>query len=213
MKETMSLLQLFALGGPFMWPLLVFSIVTLALIVERAIYLGMQNLQVRDIHQDLLTKIESESSSSALDYCRQMPEKRSARKTMIALLENAPLGEHRMEKAAEAEANETIRELENGFNFLTALAAIAPLCGFLGTVSGMIGAFRSIAEADQVNAQLVAHGIYEALITTVYGLIIAIIAMTAVNILSHIVDRFAAHLEKAICDAVNAASQKTTASK
>jgi len=66
----------------------------------------------------------------------------------------------------------------------------------LGTVSGMIGAFRSIAEATEVNAQIVANGIYEALITTVFGLIIAIIAMIFHSIFSHIVDKFSSDVEQ-----------------
>ncbi|MDR2509130.1 MAG: MotA/TolQ/ExbB proton channel family protein, partial [Spirochaetaceae bacterium] len=88
-----------------------------------------------------------------------------------------------------------INTLENGFDFLTALGSLAPLTGFLGTVSGMIGAFKSIAEATDVNAQIVANGIYEALITTVFGLIIAIIAMIASSLLSHAVDRFSSNIE------------------
>jgi biopolymer transport protein ExbB len=101
-----------------------------------------------------------------------------------------------MEKAAETEALTCINSLENGFSFLTALGSLSPLTGFLGTVSGMIGAFRSIAEAEDVNAQIVANGIYEALITTVFGLVIAIIAMVAHSLFSHVVDKFAADVEK-----------------
>ena len=66
----------------------------------------------------------------------------------------------------------------------------------------MIGAFRSIAEATDVNAQLVAGGIYEALITTVFGLIIAIAALVAYNLLIGRVDSFAAEASKAIDDLI-----------
>jgi len=97
----------------------------------------------------------------------------------------------------EAEAGEKIGSLENGFNLLVALGSIAPITGFLGTVSGMISAFRSIANAADVNAQLVAGGIFEALITTAFGLAIAIAAITAYNIFAHVVDKFAARIEKA----------------
>jgi biopolymer transport protein ExbB/TolQ len=64
----------------------------------------------------------------------------------------------------------------------------------------MIGAFKSIAEATDVNAQIVANGIYEALITTVFGLIIALIAMVAHSLFTHIVDTFAAEVEKTCSD-------------
>jgi biopolymer transport protein ExbB len=68
----------------------------------------------------------------------------------------------------------------------------------------MIGAFKSIAEATEVNAQIVANGIYEALITTVFGLIIAIVAMTAHYILSSIVDRFSIRTEKVCSELITA---------
>jgi biopolymer transport protein ExbB len=110
--------------------------------------------------------------------------------------------EHRIEQAAETEAATCVNSLENGFNFLTALGSLSPLTGFLGTVSGMIGAFRSIAEATDVNAQIVANGIYEALITTVFGLIIAIIAMIFHSIFSHVVDKFASSVEKTCSDLI-----------
>ena len=95
-----------------------------------------------------------------------------------------------------------ITSLENGFNFLTALGSISPLTGFLGTVSGMIGAFKSISEAADVNAQIVANGIYEALITTVFGLVIAIVAMSAHSLFSHVVDKFASDVEIVCSDLI-----------
>jgi biopolymer transport protein ExbB len=101
-----------------------------------------------------------------------------------------------MEKAAETEAQSCINDMENGLDFLAALGSLSSLTGFLGTVSGMIGAFKSISEAAEVNAQIVANGIYEALITTVFGLIIAIVAMVANSLLTHAVDRFTAEAEK-----------------
>jgi biopolymer transport protein ExbB len=113
-----------------------------------------------------------------------------------------PFSERRVERAVETESMVCINSLENGFSFLVALGSLSPLTGFLGTVSGMIGAFRSIAEATEVNAQIVANGIYEALITTVYGLIIAIVAMIFHSVFTHIVDKFASEVEKTCSDLI-----------
>lgn len=132
----------------------------------------------------------------------ELGHKKTAATILYALLTNSKFGEARMENAAECEAQERIRRMENGFNYLTALSSIAPLTGFLGTVSGMIGAFKSIAAATDVNAQLVANGIYEALITTVFGLIIAIAALVAYNLLVQRVDTFAAETSKCINDLI-----------
>jgi biopolymer transport protein ExbB len=116
-----------------------------------------------------------------------------------------------MEKAIEAEAAEKINMLERGFNLLVALGSIAPITGFLGTVSGMISAFKSIKDAADVNAQLVAGGIFEALITTAYGLAIAIIAIAGYNIFAHFVDRFTADVEQTGSDVITSLLLKNRA--
>ncbi len=207
MDDQFSLRQLFELGGVFMWPLLVFSILTVFLLVERTVYILFHDLNVHGIKVFLLTMVREKKLPEAKTYLGSLNKRKTAAPIFLALLEAAPQGEHRMEKAVEAEAGEKIRQLENGFNFLQALSSLAPLTGFLGTVSGMIGAFKSIASATEVNAQLVANGIYEALITTVFGLIIAIVAVTGYSLLSHAVDKFAGDMEKGASDIISSVSK------
>lgn len=197
-----NLIELFKLGGPFMWILLVFAIVTTALVVERIIYLAYHDVNVFELSNNVKRYLVAEDTESAYKLLSSKKRQCTAATILMSLLQNAKFGENRMEKAAECEAQERIRRMENGFNYLSALASLAPLTGFLGTVSGMIGAFKSIASATDVNAQLVAGGIYEALITTVFGLIIAIMALVAYNLLIHRVDTFAADTAKAINDLV-----------
>jgi biopolymer transport protein ExbB len=204
MNEEFTLRQFFTLGGVFMWPLLVFSIATLALILERFTYLALHDLSVAKLKGEVLDLINLGNTEGARSFLRTRSKRTSAAPIFLSCLESASLGEHRMEKAVEAEAGERIRKLENGFTLLQALASLSPLTGFLGTVSGMIGAFRSIANASEVNAQLVANGIYEALITTVFGLIIAIAAITGYNLFAHIVDKFAGEIEKGASDVIAA---------
>ena len=198
--DEWSLIDFFKLGGVFMWPLLAFSVATIALALERVAYFIWHNLNVTTLKNRIQTLIAENRMQEAIDSLKQEPRKNTAASIFLALLSSAHLGENRMEKAAEAEAQERIRRLENGFNYLTALASLSPLTGFLGTVSGMIGAFKSIADATEVNAQLVANGIYEALITTVFGLCIAIVALIAYNLLNQRVDTFAADITKAVSD-------------
>jgi len=121
---------------------------------------------------------------------------------VASTMQGRVFSERQIERAVETEAVTCVNSLENGLNFLTALGSLSPLTGFLGTVAGMIGAFRSIAEATEVNAQIVANGIYEALITTVAGLIIAIVAMIFHSIFSHYADKFTADIEKTCSDLI-----------
>ncbi|GHV95992.1 hypothetical protein AGMMS50293_23120 [Spirochaetia bacterium] len=195
---SFSLLDLFKMGGIFMWPLLLFSVAVIAIAVERTVYLLYHNLRLDDITGKVSEYIEGRDYSGAAEFLSGLTKRRMGARILLALVNRSKQGfsEHRAERAVETEAMSCINSLESGFNFLTALGSLSPLTGFLGTVSGMIGAFKSIAEATEVNAQIVANGIYEALITTVFGLIIAIIAMIAHSIFSHIVDSFAAAVEQ-----------------
>ena len=195
---SFSLLDLFKMGGVFMWPLLAFSIAVVAISLERAIYLAWHNLRVDDLGRKVSRFADEGNYAAAVEYLSGLSKRRMGARILLALVKRSGPGfsEHRAERAVETEAMTCVNSLENGFNFLTALGSLSPLTGFLGTVSGMIGAFKSIAEATEVNAQIVANGIYEALITTVFGLIIAIIAMIFHSIFSHIVDKFAAAVEQ-----------------
>ena len=190
-----SLLELFFMGGIFMWPLLLFSIATVAITLERTIYLLYHNLKLDDLKETVEEAISGGDIAAVRGYLKERTKRRMGARILLAMVNRAGLSEHRLEKAVEAEALSCITSLENGFNFLTALGSLSPLTGFLGTVSGMIGAFKSISEATDVNAQIVASGIYEALITTVFGLVIAIIAMSAHSIFTHMVDKFASEVE------------------
>ncbi|WP_232616783.1 MotA/TolQ/ExbB proton channel family protein [Treponema primitia] len=185
-----------------MWPLLIFSVATIAIALERAIYIFYHNLRLEDLEEKTAEYIHAKDMEGAKQYLSGLTKRRMGARILLVLVKRSDLSEHRIEKAVETEALTCINSLENGFNFLVALGSLSPLTGFLGTVSGMIGAFKSIAEATEVNAQIVANGIYEALITTVFGLVIAIIAMIAHSLFSHVVDRFAMDVEKSCSDLI-----------
>jgi len=213
--SSFSLMELFQLGGIIMWPLLIFSIIVVAITIERVIFLLYHNLEVNDLQIEINSFIEKNDFNAAEDYLLPLTKKRMGARVLLTLVQNVKqsrnFSEHRLERAAETEAMNCINSLENGLNFLTALGSLSPLTGFLGTVTGMIGAFRSIAEAAEVNAQIVANGIYEALITTVFGLIIAIIAMISHSIFSHIIDRFASKIEGSCSGIIASLSLKFSA--
>lgn len=194
MEQT--LLELFGLGGWAMWPLMLFSILTVTLLLERVGVLAARDLAVHPLGEQVVHTLEVEGVTAAQRVCDTAPRRSVASPVFSAALEAHGESEHRLERAAESAAAAQIRNLERGFDLLVALGSIAPITGFLGTVSGMLGAFGSIAGADEISAQLVAGGIFEALITTAFGLAIALVALTGYNLLSHLVDRCAADLEE-----------------
>lgn len=208
MGKTITLIEFFKLGGWAMWPLLIFSIATVSIILERFIYILIHNLKVDDIASRVLERIKNNDIEGAKEICKNTKKNKIASIILLRGLDMSHLGEHRIENIIATEAAKKINDLERGFNFLIALGSLSPITGFLGTVSGMITAFRDIANASDVNAQLVANGIFEALITTAYGLIIAIVAIAGYNIFSHIVDKFTKDIELAGSELITAIISK-----
>jgi len=197
-----SLVQLFVMGGATMWPLTLFSIITVVLVLERSIYFFYHNLKLEDLKEKVGNAILEGRIEETIEFLESHTRRRMGARILLTLVKRRFLSEHRLEKVVEAEALNCISSLESGFSFLTALGAISPLTGFLGTVTGMISAFKSISEAVDVNAQIVASGIYEALITTVFGLCIAIVALAAHSIFTSVVDRFASEVEVLCSDLI-----------
>jgi len=193
----MTLLDLFELGGWAMWPLIVFSVVTVALFLERTIVILASRMAIAEPLAEAVTAIREGRAEEVRAALADRSRRDRVAPVFVSTIAAGPLGETRMERAFETSAGKQIHTLERGLDLLVALGSIAPITGFLGTVSGMISAFNSIATAADVNAQLVAGGIFEALITTAFGLAIAIVAITGYNLIAHVVDRFATDLEEA----------------
>ncbi|MCK5218648.1 MotA/TolQ/ExbB proton channel family protein, partial [bacterium] len=132
---------------------------------------------------------KGESSRQLEDWAEKHPKNDLMH--IMAFANSKRQGEsEKVEKIIAAKLGVVISRLERGLNVLSSIGSLAPLTGFLGTVSGMINAFRTIANADQVNARMVAGGIFEALITTAFGLIIAIITISAYNYFVHKISNF-----------------------
>ena len=179
-----------------MWPLLLASIIALGVALERFYFFFTSKLISKGYNQDLIDAIDE----SGLDGAKQYLESKKEEKISVILTNGMDVSSGDPElfaKGIEREAAEVITVLEKGLSILASVSTIAPLVGFLGTVSGMINAFDAIANADQVNAKVVAGGIKEALITTAAGLIVAIPAMAFYQILSGKVNSFAADVEEA----------------
>lgn len=189
-----GLLELYWTGGVFMHPILVCSIVGLAIIIERAAFFTKARTDTRRLMAELLRTLQDDGYEAAQRMLH------GTRGPIAAVLHSglarAKRGPEAVEKAVETAASIEIAQLERGLIWLQTVANIAPLLGFLGTVSGMIHAFEAIAAAEEVSARLVATGIYEALITTAAGLIVAIPVQAAHNYFVSRIDKFVIDVEE-----------------
>ena len=188
-------------GGPFMHPLLLCSIIGLIFIIERLWTLSRARTNVRKLMGRVIRALRESGVQSALE------ELEMTRGPIAAILHSglmrANYGPNAVEKAIETSGTIEMSFLERGLVAIATVGNVAPLLGFLGTVSGMISAFAAIAAAEQVSAKLVAKGIQEALLTTATGLIIAIPMNIAHNFFVAQIDRFITEMEEASAELVN----------
>ena len=194
MEQTISLLDFFVLCGPVMWPLALFSVLTIAIVLERCIFFLSYDTSSAPLAEELCTLLKEKNLEAAKEHLNRISGKKLCKKTFMTVLESRSLEEG--EKKSTATAAEAVALTGRYVNFLSALGTIAPITGFLGTVTGMIAAFMSIAQADNISARLAANGIFQALITTAFGLIIAVAAVLFTHIFNGLSNQFAFSLER-----------------
>lgn len=197
-----GLVELYWTGGWFMHPILLCSIVAVAIILERLWFFAKARTDTRRLMNELLHVLQDQGFEAAQRFLH------SQRGPIAAVLHSGLLrakrGPEAVEKAIETAASIETAFLERGLIWLATVANLAPLLGFLGTVSGMIHAFEAIAAAEEVSAKLVATGIYEALITTAAGLMVAIPVQAAHNYFVSRIDKFVIDMEESSAELIDA---------
>ncbi|HLF56809.1 MAG TPA: MotA/TolQ/ExbB proton channel family protein [Thermoanaerobaculia bacterium] len=183
-------------GGPVMWPLLAFSVLGLAVAIERFFALRKARVNVNEF----LAKVRkalmvNRSLRDAVKICEQYQGPVAS--VMKAGLLKFGQPKEDIEKTIENAALFEMGRLERGLSVLATTANVAPLLGFLGTVTGMINSFDALAKQGLSNPAAVASGISEALITTAAGLIIAIPVQLAYNYYMTRINKFVRDIETA----------------
>lgn len=164
--------ELISKGGPLMIALLVCSVLALAIIVERLIFLRRNRIIRLDILREIEIAIKKRDISTAVEWCDKV--KAPMIKIAKVALINAGTTKEDLKNYIEEAGRMQIPVLERFLTILHTIAVISPLLGLLGTVTGMINVFETIVTHGTGNASVLAGGISEALITTASGLSVAI---------------------------------------
>ena len=205
-KEVLNLHQMvkryFIEGGTtFMSFVLICLIFGLALCIERIIYLNMATTNTKRLVDNIETNLNNGGVDAARDLCRNTPGPVAS--IFYQGLERSDGSYQEVAKAIEDYGSVEMSKLERGLSWISLFIALAPMLGFMGTVIGMISAFDDIAEANTINASIVAGGIKIALITTVSGLIVAIILQVFYNYILSKIDSIVLDMEEASMDLVD----------
>ena len=188
-------------GGIFMWPLLACSVLIIAFSIERSWFLqkrlicpdGLSNQIKTLMDNDMIDKRHAEeiSNLSSLGFL------------LISCIKYKNLPRENLESKIEEKATEVQYSLERNLTMLGTTATISPLIGLLGTVVGMITAFTGLTETSGANPDLLAAGISQALITTAFGLLIAVPGLVLHKYFEHKIKYLLISLQTEVSDFID----------
>ncbi len=181
-------------GGIIMIPLLLSSILGLAIVIERFISLRRNKILIPEIISVVEEFSTTEDIKLATNIC--MKNRGSFSNIVLTGLQNIELTPEDVRELLVDQGRQEVRTLERGLPALETVAGIAPLLGLLGTVLGMIKVFTVISTQGTGQASLLAGGISEALITTATGLVIGILALIMYNYFSNRAENYILDIEK-----------------
>ncbi|MEN9833276.1 MAG: hypothetical protein RL753_430 [Bacteroidota bacterium] len=193
---TQVLKEKFIEGDPlWMAPVLLTLILGLAIAIERVLYLAMSNNNNEKLLKDVEDALKSGGKSAALEVCRNT--RGPVASIFYQGLEKMDEGIDMVDKAIVSLGSVENGKLERGVSWISLFIALAPMLGFMGTVIGMIQAFDAIEAAGDISPSLVAGGIKVALLTTVFGLIAAMILQIFFNLIVAMIDNLVNKMEDA----------------
>ena len=188
------MVQLFNDGGNFMWPILGAFIIGLLFVIERLFHLIGGLSSGENFANQVAKLVETDGFDKAKSACESA--KGPVANLCLASLDRAHLGVDEAESYLDKIGSIEMASLEKNMTWISLMIAVAPMLGFLGTVWGMIIAFNDIKEANDISPAVVAGGISQALLTTAFGLVVAVILQFLQNTCLYIIDKQIVTMQK-----------------
>lgn len=191
--ESLNLLTLIMKGGWVMVPILILSILGVYIFIERYLTIKKASIDETRLLSQIREHILSGNLDGAMSICKHTdtPLSRMLQKGLLRI--GKPIKE--IEGAIENVGKVEVGKLERRIGILGIVAGIAPMMGFVGTISGVIKIFYNISLSDNISIGLIAGGLYEKMITSAAGLIVGIVAYVGHNILNMMVDKLILKME------------------
>lgn len=188
------MLDLIVKGGPVMVPIILCSVISLALIVERCLSLRRRRILKYEILQRIEELLRDRKIPEATTLCKRYPS--SMTRILLAAILNHDKSRQDIKEIIEDAGRHEVPVLERYLTVLGTIASISTLLGLLGTITGMIKTFNVIAALGYGHPEALAGGISEALITTAAGLAVAIPTVVVYNYFTSKVDALVLEMEK-----------------
>ena len=188
------MVDFFVQGGGFMWPILIALLFGLAVVGERAYSLINSSSDTDKFFEDVKTTYDDSGKEKAIEFCESAPGPVAS--IFYAGLSKMGKQKEEIEKAVQNAGGLEMAFLEKNMIWINSVITIAPMLGFTGTVVGMIKAFEDIKMANDISPVVVAGGISQALLTTAFGLIVAMIMQVSQNFFVSMIDKLILDMEE-----------------
>jgi biopolymer transport protein ExbB len=186
--EGLSIADLLIKGGVVMIPIILLLFIATYIFIERILYLRQRAKAQKDLVQTITRLLKESDIKGATLYAER--EQTATAKILASGLHYIGRPVKEIESVMESTANVEVGEMEKGTGYLGIIAGIAPMLGFIGTISGIIRIFYTISLSDNISIGIIAGGLYEKMITSGSGLIVGVLAYTAYHILNQMIQNF-----------------------
>jgi biopolymer transport protein ExbB len=203
LKDTNSvnnLAELLMKGGFIMIPIILLSIISVYVFIERYAYIRKNSKIDNNLINNIINEIRNKKPEEALVHTKY--NMTSIGKILESGLNQTDKSPKEIENSFEATANLEISEMEKNTGYLGIIAGIAPMLGFIGTIAGVIKIFYNISLADNISIGIIAGGLYQKMICSGTGLIVGVIAYSFYHYLQMMIDRFSINMQRQVNEVI-----------
>jgi biopolymer transport protein ExbB len=198
--QYMSVLELMTKGGVVMIPILLFSMISVYVFIDKLIYVGKNAKTENNFLQRFLKELSDGRKDQALLMCKH---NNSTGRVFEGVLLKIGKPVQEIEDVMESSANIEIAKMERHTGYLGIIAGIAPMLGFIGTISGVIKIFYNISLSDNISIGLIADGLYQKMICSATGLIVGVVAYIFYHYLQMRIDNYSTKLQENVLGFIN----------
>jgi biopolymer transport protein ExbB len=200
--QATTVLDLMMKGGVIMIPIVLLSLVTFYIFIERMAYIKKTTSIEKGLIPSVLSDIKNGNSINAVLRARN--NQASLGRILESGLEKIGKPQAEIERNLETITNLEITKMEKNTGYLGIIAGIAPMLGFIGTISGVIKIFYNISLADNISIGIIAGGLYQKMICSGAGLIVGVLAYAAYHYIQMRIDRYTIRLQESLIEFLKA---------
>jgi biopolymer transport protein ExbB len=194
--QTATLLDLLMKGGIIMIPIVLLSILSFYIFIERIAYIRRTTSIEKGLIASVINELKNGDSKNALIRARN--NQAAVGRILESGIEKLGKSQSEVERNLETTTNLEITKMEKNTGYLGIIASVAPMLGFIGTIAGVIKIFYNISLADNISIGIIAGGLYQKMICSGAGLIVGVLAYAAYHYLQMKIDRYMIKLQESL---------------